>query len=782
PPSFASPRPPRGRKAPPTSGGSVRSGSGGLEPEEYVVAPAVPPPPGPSPRAAGASPRVGGVAGSSPRIGASPRVGTVGYPSPRIGAAPSSGNSFGSADGGNRRRAHSTDSFGERGGTTNPFDDGADGNVGPSVEKVVHRRTNSGNWWREDIVDEGANKGEALEQYYGLNPREKRDIYGPPAAASAPPAGANPFDLEQPRSEVKSISDQRSNGLDDDIYKQAASSNHTGQYNSAAPATAASSLAVVDDYSFSNVNLSSPGKDHSGHNPNRPSYRWGPSTPGAETNGADGAKGFLAFKWLDNAFGGSSSSKNQDGGYLPPGITADTNIAPRSPRVSFENDFGPACFRNDKGKRYWARLSPAQRIGAGVIWVALLCTIFGVTVSEVKKANANRAVEERARAQAQAMLDLQAIPEPTYIPSSVPSSEPTGYPTARPTTPAPTRKPVTPSPTAQGNIQGYGGVHGKTYDGTAHPTRSPITAAPSKSPTPKPTAGPTAPPTLEPTDTPTVAIEATPVVPTDCNDEGGYYPNHLLNPKNCAWLHNGLEGHTDRKDKNCGGRPVLDEFTGSTVVYPATPLGLKCRRTCGLYNGCESFSVAGGVGNMRPWQGKGGKSPQVKSAGAHGCKDVPGTHSNQLGNLKTCEWLDLKEGQSVRKDMNCGTGENSITPLGRACPETCAAGGYEVDASCATQVSGGHVLRTYSSPLYSYSVNTPLKEPAVASSCVDGDGAYIDNKRLPKTCAWLAGEGHTDENIARHRRQKNCGADGHEATQLGKECPDTCRAYNDCGP
>lgn len=90
--------------------------------------------------------------------------------------APGSGNGAtldtigtGADAGGNRRRAHSTDAFGDTNNhhnSNNPFgttdetnEDNGTGGGNNSSNNNNHRRSNSGNWWREEIVDEGQDKG-----------------------------------------------------------------------------------------------------------------------------------------------------------------------------------------------------------------------------------------------------------------------------------------------------------------------------------------------------------------------------------------------------------------------------------------------------------------------------------------------------------------------------------------------------------------------------------------------------------------------------------------------
>jgi len=275
--------------------------------------------------------------------------------------------------------------------------------------------------------------------------------------------------------------------------------------------------------------------------------------------------------------------------------------------------------------------------------------------------------------------------------------------------------------------------------------------------------------------------------PAECNDDDGYYSNHLGTPKNCAWLDNGKSGYTDRKDKNCGGRPVEDEENGGTTIYLMTELGGQCRKTCGLYNGCSTEE--GGVEGMAPMMGSTNgdylrPSPVKRPAPTkhQKCQDRQGFFLNHLLNSKTCEWLyNDKPGETDRKDKNCGFANYPATELGRACLKTC--GLYHPNKDECEEgavvgkltVANGHMMRSFSSPSYSFSLTSS------STACVNGEGTYMDHKRMPKSCSWLLGSGHGDDYFAEHRQEKNCGSKSHIITELGRECPWSCMGYNDCG-
>ncbi len=326
----------------------------------------------------------------------------------------------------------------------------------------------------------------------------------------------------------------------------------------------------------------------------------------------------------------------------------------------------------------------------------------------------------------------------------------------------------------------------------------------------------------------------------DCTDDADrFFLNHLSNHKNCAWLENGKSGFTDRKDKNCGGRLVEDELTGGEIIYVTTELGLACRRTCALYNGCtedrntdnnvekrlgdadvgdevdlasdhekeiENGSNADtGVDSRNEKKiAKNEMNQSSSTSSSSSCKDPAGKFLNHNSHLKDCVWLhNNKEGKTDRKDMNCGSTDFPVvTELGSACRLTCRvynnadgceertdddvvqekkAGQDDVvekdedkvaeeedhsHAKTITKEEGKVIMRSYSSPLISYSLTSSNR------SCTDGTDLYQDHKLTAKPCKWLDG--------SKHRQAMNCGSETHGISELGVECPWSCREYNDC--
>lgn len=252
-----------------------------------------------------------------------------------------------------------------------------------------------------------------------------------------------------------------------------------------------------------------------------------------------------------------------------------------------------------------------------------------------------------------------------------------------------------------------------------------------------------------------------------CTDDQGYFLNHLMNPKDCAWLYNDKDGYTDRKDKNCG-----------TALYPRTDLGAACRATCGEYNGCTtdlpaatnetaeaanydgisfmSETASGGASYLMP--------TRIQSSSVQMCSDVNDrTFKNHLGSDKTCEWLDNdKPGQTERKDKNCGYGPYPITELGQNCPQTCI---WYNQSGC--------------SVIQKRSIEPNLRIAGTTSTaCVNGSGKYENHHGDHKQCQWL----HEPDqpSVEKFRQDKNCGTDEYPITDLGTKCPWSCQEYNGC--
>jgi hypothetical protein len=512
---------------------------------------------------------------------------------------------------------------------------------------------------------------------------------------------------------------QRNDMINSSLYQQAASMRNNGHYH-------------VDDYSFSTINIHNIPKDNVG-SPKR-------------NDGSNNRSLLKMPKWMESFAPSVANSK-----YNPPeygNITRDTNLAPpirgnhqdwwsNSPKVTFDTD------HPDKRSK-WSSLSHSQKVGAGVIWVALMCTLMGVTVWSLNKPPQEVYGGDRS----------------SSLTGFVPGAVPTLNPTDRPTRPPVSRSPVS----------GYSSLHGKGSDTSPRPSRSPITSRPSNSPVVSPTSSPSSSPTsMSPT-----------APPNSCTDDAGYFLNHLMNPKDCYWLWNEKDGYTDRKDKNCG-----------TALYPQTDLGSACRATCKEYNGCitdmtavsnevaanenemiesisstpesasyESISFRSDVTTyLTPSQVQGDAST------AQMCSDVNDrTFKNHLNSDKTCEWLDNdKPGQTERKDKNCGYGSYPITELGLNCPQTCI--WYNKSGCSAVPMKR--------------SIEPNLRAASTSSTgCVNGSGKYENHHGQHKQCQWL----HEPDspNIEKFRQDKNCGTDDHPITDLGTKCPWSCKDYNGC--
>ncbi|EJK67418.1 hypothetical protein THAOC_11552, partial [Thalassiosira oceanica] len=722
-----------------------------------------------------------------------------------------------------RARTHSTEAFGGppagaatgKGGSTNPFDT-------PDMAGAAGRkRTSSGNFWGREIDQEGADKGllgacdankwprkleesyaEQLEQlrqtldgYYGLNPRDKAQFYGklPSSSSDVTPqasnstahaSSTNPFDRDDPAMEFGGPTVPPTTG--GSLYDQASAARVGGH-------------GVVDDFSFSNVNLSSPA---------------GVESPGGTDPATSGSLSANNF----NKKGGQTSS-----GLAPPRDGEPWSYG--SPRVTFED-----AKSSSRGRRrgagnsssgaaaFWNRQTTGRKMGIVVAAAAVVCTAMGLAMGQINNNNSrdqSGAASSAAspgyrpngdRAVGMGGLDehgqesielappvflapkVDDTPSPTPWPETEePTAKPTEVPTARPTY-WPTHPPITLSP-----VKGYFAIHSKSYDATPSPTREPTTPRPT---TLRPTRDPTARPTTDP---PVATVQLPPPAPAGCADVRGEYTNHLLNPKTCQWLHNGRDEKTLRKDKNCGGTVTDDQ---GTIKYEVTELGMRCKATCGEYNGC-------GAG-LAPYHAPMTTEDGTTTTATRACADSPGHFLNHLSNPKTCEWLHngLGHVRTDRKDKNCGatatTGEGvsvtyETTELGVACPASCAAYANGCDPSSSILggdgVAGGPaglpglevgedgmVQRSYVSDEYTFTLKEGRQHEdegggvtSTDSQCADGTGMYLDHKRTYKSCGWL-----TENQYAYHRQDKNCGSANHSVTELGRECMWSCRAFNGC--
>jgi len=521
-----------------------------------------------------------------------------------------------------------------------------------------------------------------MDQYYGLNAATRNELYGHPPTS---------LDVEQGQSMSMNPRTPGSNPR--------TPGNHMVNQATTTPG----GTGVIDDYSFSNVNLSSP--------------TGVVGSPGVVSPGQpQSANSFLSSVFQVFA----ASDKNS--GYAPSQYL--------NPHVN-NSQFNPNGINKKRG--LLSRLTPPQKMGLGVLWMVVVCTIFGVTIGQLKKANQAIPLPNggsgSGASQANGMDGIQLAPpvkdfptfSPTWEETPVPTPSPSDAPTLTPTTEQPTLNPITPSP-----IAGYHGIHGKANDGTVHPTRSPITSAPSNAPT-------TSSPSNSPSTSPTVDVEAAKRAWCAEPDATGEYLNHNDVLKTCAWL-NIKPGLTDRKDKNCGGREVVDAINGGLIIYETTDLGDVCRQTCYLYNGCDQVEeeeavvveeevqlappvlVEEGLSNMAVM------SDTTASVSSE-CQDGsnPYGYKNHLDNFKTCEWLhNEKDGPTDRKDKNCGTKEYEMTQLGEACKYTCAAAEYITNSGCllvdgnvvhvSSSMNGVQIMRSFSSPSYEFSVSSSVNE------------------------------------------------------------------------
>ena len=522
-----------------------------------------------------------------------------------------------------------------------------------------------------------------MDQYYGLNATTRNELYGPP-----------PSDVEQ--GNHQSMMNPRTPGSN-----PRTPGNHMVNQATTTPG----GTGVIDDYSFSNVNLSSP---------------TGVGSPGGVVSPGQPQSGSTSNTFLSSVFQVFASS-DKNSGYAPPQY-----LNPHD-----NSQFNPNGINKKRG--LLSKLTPPQKMGLGVLWMVVVCTIFGVTIGQLKKANQAIPLPNgggSGASQANGMDGIQLAPpvkdfptfSPTWEETPAPTPSPSDSPTVQPTTEEPTLNPITPSP-----IAGYHGIHGKANDGTIHPTRSPITSAPSNAPT-------TSSPSNSPSTTPTVDVEAAKRAWCAEPDATGEYLNHNDVLKTCAWL-NIKPGLTDRKDKNCGGREVVDTVNGGLIIYETTDLGDVCRQTCYLYNGCDQVAaevvqeevveeevqpappalVEEGLSNMAAMS----DTTSISSE----CQDGsnPYGYKNHLDNFKTCEWLhNEKDGPTDRKDKNCGTKEYEMTQLGKACKYTCAAAEYITNSGCllidgnvvhvSSSMNGVQIMRSFSSPSYEFSVSSSANE------------------------------------------------------------------------
>lgn len=226
--------------------------------------------------------------------------------------------------------------------------------------------------------------------------------------------------------------DENKNNVNGSLYDQASAMRSSGHYQ-------------VDDYSFSTINIHNVPKasDDMAQQPDRKKSR---------------IEGSLLLSKMPKWFAGLAPGvTNESIGYNPPhNITSDTNIAPpirgssqdwwsTTPKVTFDAGYGG---NGGKKNSRWNRLSSAQKIGAGVTWVALMCTLMGVTISELNKSN-------KSNDNGQSSSATGFMPVMDFV-TDMPTAIPSLGPTMMPVTSRPTRAPVTRSP-----VSGYSYIHGK---------------------------------------------------------------------------------------------------------------------------------------------------------------------------------------------------------------------------------------------------------------------------------------------------------------------------------
>jgi len=383
-----------------------------------------------------------------------------------------------------------------------------------------------------------------------------------------------------------------------------------------------------------------------------------------------------------------------------------------SPKVTFDTYFNPNGVRKRGIAGHWERLSPAKRVSVGVITVVLVCTIMGVAVTETMK---NYAAGENAALALAITNPPTPSPtfEPTKSPTRMPITDrPTRHPISRSPvamngglhgkssdgTPRPSRMPITMSPTASPEVkpsnspsnsptvpvaqkvQGAPSCTDAAGEFTNHlgnlKTCDWLNYQPGFSDRKNKNCGTQWPDgsTFPVTDLGANCQSACalynncglmnsrtqqfeyerPMAATSamlCEDQEGLFKNHLDSLKDCTWLDNGKDGHTDRKSKNCGWGPYL-----------ITELGWNCPQTCIWYNkiGCwdpnDKTSVAGM--SLRV-------SEERHSSTA--CMNGSDKYENHVGEEEYCDWLHT----DFRLERNCGFERHDITPLGEKCPWSC---------------------------------------------------------------------------------------------------------------
>ena len=314
--------------------------------------------------------------------------------------------------------------------------------------------------------------GQTLDGYYGLNPQDRAQFYGnlPSSSSDATPQvsnstahapSTNPFDLDDPAMEfggptVPPVGPRGPPPTGGSLYEQASAA-RVGGYG------------VVDDFSFSNVNLSSPAGVVSPGVVN-------PATSGSlsannfnKSGGQARWTGWIPF--LNNNKGQPSSG---EGGYLPPGeLPPSSGLAPPrdgepwsygSPRVTFEDVKSSGAGNNSSGAvAFWNRQTTGRKMGIVVAAAAVVCTAMGLAMGQINNNSRDHSGAASSAASpgyrpsgdlavgmgGQESIELAPpvflaptvddTPSPTPWPDT---EEPTAKPTEMPTTEEPTVKPT----------------------------------------------------------------------------------------------------------------------------------------------------------------------------------------------------------------------------------------------------------------------------------------------------------------------------------------------------
>lgn len=335
------------------------------------------------------------------------------------------------------------------------------------------------------------------DKYFGLGVQEKQQLYG--LARNVYPATHSTNTAEQgvkidatnhsTRTSITGITIQH---LQQQLQQQGCATSNDHGTTTPTITVADAATSVVDDYSFSNVltniNLSSPG-NHS---------------PGGTSISGNNCRHHLAsdnvakisnirnnfLEWCGRSF------HNKTEMYQAPNLDYETNLAPRAINYNCGGDTNTSsewvvsnCFSPNgiyvKHDAYSHRRREVMKLGLGLMMMVVMCTIFGVTVSELKEANAalsnggggGGANVNGSGSSSNELNGMVPVPSTdfssTRLEPITATLTPSASPTKVPDTLSPTKPPLSRSPVA-----GYYAVHIKSSDGTAWPARSPTTSRP----------------------------------------------------------------------------------------------------------------------------------------------------------------------------------------------------------------------------------------------------------------------------------------------------------------